>query len=121
MNKAAEEQCEDSCHGTEMPVHELHQVRLDDQRAADLADMFKAISDPTRVRIVYALLHQELCVHDICEVLGMAQSAISHQLRYLRNVRVVKRRKEGKTVYYSLDDEHVKVVFLQTLKHLEHA
>lgn len=86
-----------------------------------MAELFKALGDPTRVKLIYALVDQELCVHDLCVVLNMAQSAVSHQLRYLRNVRMVKRRKAGKTVYYSLDDEHVKEVFVQTLKHLEHS
>ncbi|MFS0728126.1 ArsR/SmtB family transcription factor [Paenibacillus sp. 1P07SE] len=121
MDKLVEEQCEDTCAGTEANVEVLRTRRLEEHTAVELADLFKALGDPTRVKMIHALLDQELCVHDLCEVLGMAQSAVSHQLRYLRNVRIVKRRKEGKTVYYSLDDEHVKQIFLQTMSHLQHA
>lgn len=122
MDKIAEEQCEDTCVGTTEIAHiDLEALRIDEQKAVDLAELFKALSDPTRVKLIYTLINNELCVHDLCVVLGMTQSAVSHQLRYLRNVRMVKRRKEGKTVYYSIDDDHVKEVFLQTLKHLEHA
>jgi DNA-binding transcriptional ArsR family regulator len=119
-NQMMEEQCADSCQGTEMNPDKLTEARLHDPTANDLAELFKALGDPTRVKMIHALLHSELCVHDLCMVLGMAQSAVSHQLRYLRNVRMVKRRKEGKTVFYSIDDDHVKEIFLQTLKHLEH-
>lgn len=85
-----------------------------------MADLFKALGDATRVRLIYALLDRELCVHDLSELLDMGQSAVSHQLRYLRNMRIVKRRKAGKTVYYSLDDSHIEQIFVQTLQHLEH-
>ncbi|MGN7456858.1 ArsR/SmtB family transcription factor [Paenibacillus pasadenensis] len=94
---------------------------LDDRSALQLADWLKALSDPTRVKLVDALMHSELCVHDLTVLLGMNQSAVSHQLRYLRNMRIVKRRKEGKTVYYSLDDDHVEQVFRQTLEHVRHS
>ncbi|GBF72188.1 transcriptional regulator [Paenibacillus sp. 598K] len=120
MNKAIDEQCEAACSGTEANLEALREQRLEEQTATELADLFKALGDPTRVKMIHALLDRELCVHDLCEVLGMAQSAVSHQLRYLRNVRIVKRRKDGKTVYYSLDDEHVKQIFLQTMSHLLH-
>src|SRR5690606_37434707 len=86
----------------------------------EMAETFKALGDPTRIKIIYALLNRELCVHDICVILDMGQSAVSHQLRYLRNLRIVKRRKEGKTVFYSLDDSHIETIFLQTLQHIIH-
>lgn len=121
MDRMLEEQCDETCLGTEVNLNDLEPFRIQEHTAVDLAELFKALGDPTRVKIIYALLDSELCVHDLCQVLSMAQSAVSHQLRYLRNVRMVKRRKAGKTVYYSLDDEHVKEVFVQTLKHLEHA
>jgi DNA-binding transcriptional ArsR family regulator len=121
MDRVVEEQCDDTCLGTEMNLNVLNQAKLQEQTAVDLAELFKALGDPTRVKMIHALLNNELCVHDLCVVLSMAQSAVSHQLRYLRNVRIVKRRKEGKTVYYSIDDDHVKEIFVQTLKHLEHA
>ncbi|OXM16409.1 ArsR/SmtB family transcription factor [Paenibacillus herberti] len=94
---------------------------LDDESALQLADWLKAFSDPTRVKLVGALLHSELCVHDLTVLLEMNQSAVSHQLRYLRNMRIVKRRKQGKTVYYSLDDDHVEQIFRQTLQHIRHS
>jgi DNA-binding transcriptional ArsR family regulator len=121
MDRILEEQCDDTCSGTDANLAQLDKIRLEDHIAVDLAEMFKALGDPTRVKMIHALLSEELCVHDLCVVLGMAQSAVSHQLRYLRNVRIVKRRKEGKTVYYSIDDEHVREIFLQTLTHLQHA
>lgn len=93
---------------------------LSDEQAGDLAELFKALGDPTRVKIISALIERELCVHDLTVLLKMGQSAVSHQLRYLRNLRIVKRRKEGKTVYYSLDDDHIEQIFLQTLQHLAH-
>ncbi len=121
MDRTLEEQCDDTCSGTDANVAQLNQIKLEDHIAVDLAEMFKALGDPTRVKMIHALLSEELCVHDLCVVLGMAQSAVSHQLRYLRNLRIVKRRKEGKTVYYSIDDEHVREIFLLTLTHLQHA
>ena len=121
MNETMQERCEDPCHGTLVnPLTAVKDHMVSDSIAQGLADVFKALGDPTRVKIIYALAQQELCVHDLTEVLEMGQSAISHQLRYLRNLRIVKRRKEGKTVYYSLDDEHVEQIFHQMLQHLKH-
>jgi DNA-binding transcriptional ArsR family regulator len=113
--------CESSCAGTEADVAAVKARLVDDGTASDLADLFKALGDPTRVRIIHALLQSKLCVHDLTIVLGMGQSAVSHQLRILRNMRIVKRRKEGKTVYYSLDDEHVAQIFRLTLDHVRHS
>ena len=79
----------------------------------ELADLFKVLGDPTRIRIVQQLLNKEMCVTDIAEAMGMGQSAISHQLRVLRQARLVAFRKEGKTVYYSLNDEHVVMLLSQ--------
>lgn len=121
MDRVVDEQCDVTCLGTNVNLDELMNIQLEEQTANELAELFKALGDPTRVKMIHALLGNELCVHDLCVVLGMAQSAVSHQLRYLRNVRMVKRRKEGKTVYYSIDDEHVKEIFVQTLTHLQHA
>jgi ArsR family transcriptional regulator len=86
----------------------------------DLSELFKSLGDQTRVRILFALSKNEMCVCDIAALLDMTQSAISHQLRVLRNVRLVKYRKEGKVVYYTLDDEHVNELFRQGLDHVEH-
>lgn len=85
----------------------------------DLADLFKVLGDSTRIKILCALFQSEMCVCDISALLNMTQSAISHQLRVLKQARLVKYRKEGKVVYYSLDDDHVKGIFDQGLIHIE--
>ncbi len=84
-----------------------------------LADTFKVLSDPTRVKIVLALLGGELCVCEIAEVVGMSQSAVSHQLRKLKDLRLVKRRKSAKMVYYSLDDDHIIRLITECISHVE--
>ena len=90
----------------------------DDELLLDLADLFKVFGDSTRVKIICALLRAEMCVCDIAALLGMSKSAISHQLRTLRQTRLVKYRREGKVVYYSLEDEHVGNIFDQGLVHV---
>jgi DNA-binding transcriptional ArsR family regulator len=90
----------------------------DDELLLDLADLFKVFSDSTRVKIICVLLRAEMCVCDIAALLGMSKSAISHQLRTLRQTRLVKYRREGKVVYYSLADEHVGTIFDQGLTHV---
>lgn len=84
----------------------------------DLAELFKVFGDTTRVKILYALFASEMCVCDISALLNMSQSATSHQLRVLKQARLVKYRKSGKVVYYSLDDEHIKNIFNQGLMHI---
>ena len=86
----------------------------------EFADLFKVLGDPTRIRIVQQLLNKEMCVTYIAEAMGMGQSAISHQLRVLRQARLVAFRKEGKTVYYSLNDEHVVMLLSQGIEHVSH-
>ena len=83
-----------------------------------LAETFSALGDPTRVRILDALSHGELCVCDLAAVLGLSQSAVSHQLRVLRNIRLVRPRRDGRIVFYSLDDQHIMAIFKQTLQHV---
>lgn len=90
-----------------------------DNMIEDLADLFKVFGDPTRVKIIYTLFKSEMCVCEIADNLGMTQSAISHQLRLLKKSRLVKFRKEGKTVYYSLDDDHVRRIFDCSLCHVK--
>ena len=101
-------------------AHDAKSHLIDDATAGQLAETFKALSDPTRVRIISALSHAELCVHDIATTLDMSQSAISHQLRTLRELRLVKFRREGRHIYYSLDDEHIEDLFRQGLNHILH-
>jgi len=84
-----------------------------------LAETFKVLGDPTRIKILLALTDEELCVCDIAKLLGMNQSAISHQLRVLRNLDLVRYRKEGKIICYTLKDEHIKNLCAEGLKHVE--
>jgi len=106
-------------------IHEDH-VRaaqaalLGPESAESLAQTFGALADPTRVRMVSALFERELCVCDLAAVLGMTQSAVSHQLRLLRALRLVRARKEGRVVYYSLDDDHIRDLFQRGLDHIRH-
>ena len=92
---------------------------LEDTKLYDLAELFKVFGDTTRIKILYALFNSEMCVCDIAALLGMTSSAISHQLRVLKQARLVKYRKDGKIVYYSLDDEHIKQIFDQGLSHID--
>ena len=91
-----------------------------EQSASAIAATFKALSDPTRLRIVASILEEERCVHDLCEELGLEQSAVSHQLRVLRDKQLVRHRKDGRHVYYSLDDEHVRKMLEMAIEHVEH-
>ncbi len=93
---------------------------LEDRKFDYMGELFKSFGDPTRLKIMFALSKDEMCVCDIAALLEMSQSAISHQLRVLRNVRLVKNRKEGKIVYYSLDDDHVFTMLKQGIEHIDH-
>ena len=84
----------------------------------DLADFFKVFADTTRIKILYVLLKQEMCVCDIAQTLEMTQSAISHQLRILKQMDLVKNRREGKTIYYSLADNHIVSILSQGMEHI---
>lgn len=84
----------------------------------DLAELFKVFGDTTRIKILWALDESEMCVCDISALLNMSHSAISHQLRILKQAKLVKNRKDGKVVYYSLDDDHIKHIFNQGLDHI---
>jgi ArsR family transcriptional regulator, lead/cadmium/zinc/bismuth-responsive transcriptional repressor len=107
-------------------VH-LHPARVGELRAAliaedevtDLAETFRALGDPTRVRILDALSHGELCVCDLAALVRMSESAVSHQLRVLRNLRIVKPRRDGRMVFYALDDRHIITLFRQGLRHVQ--
>ena len=91
---------------------------LTDDEARTLSDTFSVLADPTRSKIIYALSKTELCVCDIASLLNVSVSAVSHQLRLLRNMRLVKYRKEARMVYYSLDDKHISRLFNEGLKHI---
>ena len=94
---------------------------IDAGTADILAETFEALADPNRVRLISALFGRELCVCDLAAVLGMSQSAVSHQLRYLRALRLVRARKEGRVVYYNLDDDHIRDLFQRGLDHVRHS
>lgn len=85
----------------------------------ELADFYKVFGDATRVKLLCALLECEMCVCDLAELLGMTQSAISHQLRVLKQMKLVKNRREGKTVYYSLADGHIQTIISQGMEHIQ--
>ncbi len=119
VNKKASipsEMAEDSCchhcaQGLNMPDIEV---------LYDLSELFKVFGDSTRIRILCALLDREMCVGDLAEVLDAGQSAVSHQLRILRSAGLVRPRRDGKTIYYALDDEHVHTIFQAGLEHILH-
>ena len=113
----------------DLPCCEESQVHLDavervqgllpaDETLYDLAELFKIFGDSTRIKILYVLFESEMCVCDIAQLLGMNQSAIYHQLRSLKQSRLVKARREGKTVFYSLADGHVRTILDQGLEHV---
>jgi len=96
----------------------VKKAMLSDKDVYSLSETFSVLADPTRTKIIYALLKEELCVCDIASILGISISAVSHQLRILRNMRLVKFRKDAKRVYYSLDDRHINRLFNEGLKHV---
>lgn len=85
----------------------------------DLADLFKIFGDSTRIKIIYLIYNNQLCVNDIAQSLDMTHSAVSHQLKNLKNFRLVKSEKQGKEVYYTLDDEHIEKIFKLSLEHIK--
>ena len=101
-------------------IEALNAQLIDFPTAHRLSEIFKALSDPTRLRLISLLLENEVCVHTLEAVLGMSQSAISHQLRYLRQLHLVRFRKEGRHVFYALDDDHIRQLFAQGLLHVFH-
>ena len=111
------ERCE-SMHVHESIVNQVNQNMPDEEVLYDLAELFKIFGDSTRIKILYVLFESEMCVCDIAQLLGMTQSAISHQLRSLKQSRLVKARREGKTVFYSLADGHVRTILDQGMEHV---
>ena len=99
-------------------VERVRELLPADETLYDLAELFKIFGDSTRVKILYALLEGELCVCDIAKLMEVTQSAVSHQLRVLKGSKLVKFRREGKTVYYSLADEHVIRILSQGMEHI---
>ena len=113
-----EEQCK-TCQYNQQILNRLKTELPDEEITAKISDVFKVFADNTRIRILWTLFDEELCVYDICTKLNMTQSAISHQLRTLKQARLVKARRDGKNTFYSLDDEHVKRIIEQVMIHLD--
>ena len=110
------------CDLTEVHTERVEQVRAHmpaEDELYDLAELFKVFGDSTRIRILFALFEEEICVCDLAELLSMTQSAVSHQLRILKNAKLIKSRREGKQIIYSLSDDHVKTIIDQGLEHIE--
>ena len=100
-------------------VAKVRENMQDEDPIYEVAELFKVFGDSTRIKILYALFEAELCVCDIAQLLGLTQSAVSHQLRVLKANRLVKPRKDGKTVFYSLADDHVRKIIAQGMEHIE--
>jgi ArsR family transcriptional regulator, lead/cadmium/zinc/bismuth-responsive transcriptional repressor len=100
-------------------VENVKNVMPQDDLIYDLAEFYKVFADSTRMKIIYALMENELCVCDIAAIVGTTQSAISHQLRILKQAKLVKYKKDGKVVYYSLDDEHIAEIVKKGREHIE--
>ena len=109
---------ENSAADTPLDLQQLRENLPDDEILYDLAELFKVFGDTTRVRILYVLFDSELCVNDIAQCLGMTPSAVSHQLRLLKANKLVKFRRDGKTVFYSLDDDHVRSMISLGMEHI---
>ncbi|MGI6240072.1 MAG: ArsR/SmtB family transcription factor [Christensenellales bacterium] len=110
--------CCDFMHAHEDIVAKVRETMPSEDTLYDLTELFRIFGDSTRVRILYVLFVSEMCVCDIASLLGMTQSAISHQLRALKNAKLVKSRREGKVVFYSLDDGHVHTIINEGLEHV---
>ncbi len=111
--------CEETCLHPES-IRAARAEALPEADARELAATFKILGDPTRVKMLQILSRRELCVCDIAAAVGMGQSAISHQLRLLRGARLVKYRRDGRVVWYSLDDEHIAILLAQGIEHIKH-
>mgnify|MGYP001385280977 CR=1 FL=1 len=113
------DRCEISCIHEEA-VAAVKQTMISDDEAQSLADIFKTLADRTRVKMLFALMQKELCVCDLAAVIGASESSVSHQLRILRTNKLVRFRRDGKILYYSLADDHVITLFRQALEHASH-
>ena len=112
-------ECCEAHHTHEDLVNRVNQNMPDEDELYDLAELFKVFGDSTRIRILFVLFEAEVCVCDLAQVLNMTQSAISHQLKILKQNKLVKSRREGKSVFYSLADEHVRTIIDQGREHIE--
>ena len=108
----------DSCEVHENLLKIVNEKMPEETELYDLAELFKVFGDSTRMRILFVLFEAEVCVCDLAQILGMTQSAISHQLRMLKQMKLVKNRREGKTVFYSLADDHIQTIMNQGMEHI---
>ena len=111
--------CDPGCPGDPEALARVCADLPDDEVLYDLAELFRVFGDTTRIKILYALFESELCVSDIAQAVGLSQSAVSHQLRVLKASKLVKFRRDGKTVFYSLDDDHVRTMIALGMEHVE--
>lgn len=120
MKKEKEEieKCDFICVHEEV-VRKVNERMPEEEKLFDLAEFFKIFADTTRIKILYVLMCSEMCVCDLAQLLSMTQSAISHQLRILKQMDLVKNRREGKSIFYSLADGHIKTILSQGLEHIE--
>lgn len=100
-------------------IKSIQEKQPDIEVLYDLAELFKVFGDSTRIRILYSMFEKELCVNDIARLLNLSQSSVSHQLRILKTSKLVKFRREGKSIFYSLDDEHVRAIISMGMEHVE--
>ena len=114
-----EQECCEECEVHENLLEIVNRTMPEETELYDLAELFNIFGDSTRIRILFVLFESEVCVCDLAAVLNMTQSAISHQLRILKQSRLVKSRREGKSVFYSLADEHVRAIIAQGQEHIE--
>ena len=117
------EERENMCCDT-VEVHEellniVNETMPEETELYDLAELFKVFGDSTRIRILHALLETELCVGDMAQILNLSQSAVSHQLKILKDAKLVRFRREGKIIFYALDDEHVRNILSMGVEHIE--
>lgn len=110
--------CDESVIHSEL-IHMVTEDMPEEEDLYDLAELFKVFGDTTRIKILYTLFKQEMCVCDIAEVLAMSQSAISHQLRVLKQAKLVRSKREGKQIIYSLDDDHIGKIISMGLEHVK--
>ena len=113
-------ECCDYPHTHEEIINRVQHQMPGEEELYDLAELFRIFGDSTRIRILYALYEGELCVCDLAQLLGMTQSAVSHQLRILKDAKLVRFRREGKSIFYALDDDHVRLILQVGMTHLSH-
>ena len=100
-------------------VRKVKENQPEDEYLYDLSELFKIFGDSTRIKILYSLFETELCVSDMASILNLSQSSVSHQLRILKDAKLVKFRRDGKTIFYSLDDDHVRMILSLGMEHVE--